>query len=132
MYIIESKNQKQNFFYCIKLQEKNALLHLDRLRANNCIKTELKQIEIDKYPLYVIEQNNEFVYFTQQNILQMLNKIVDNQEYLSFDEDFVLFNIYIITSEIEFDFDYLGYIDHIHADKHFFERYVKYGEKVIR
>lgn len=44
----------------------------------------------------------------------------------------VLFNIYIITSEIEFDFDYLGYIDHIHADKQFFETYLKYGEKVIR
>lgn len=72
------------------------------------------------------EKENSFRYVTKEELIININEIVENENYKTFDEDFVVFNIYIIENEIEFNFDYMGSLNHIHADKFFFERYTKH------
>ena len=130
MYIIESINQKQNFFYSIGLEKTNAEAHFERLKTKN-VDIELKRIDIDTFPIYAIEQLNSFTYLTREDALQVIKNVFDNQTYVSFDDDFVLFIIYIIDEEMEFDFDYVGILNHVHTDKDFFERFVKYGDSYL-
>ncbi|MNI74485.1 hypothetical protein D3C73_1305710 [compost metagenome] len=130
VYIVKALNGKYQWISGIFKEEKEVQKYLEIIPTDLKNYQKLIDLNIDNYPFYIIESENEFEYL----VVDELIKKIDGIELID-DENKVYFNIYLIDSDYKPNkagTDYMGIIRHDHVTNDFIEWYKKKGKSFLK
>ncbi|MNP38441.1 hypothetical protein D3C76_1319530 [compost metagenome] len=130
VYIVKALNGKYQWISGIFKEEKEVQKYLEIIPTDLKNYQKLIDLNIDNYPFYIIESENEFEYL----VVDELIKKIDGIELID-DKNKVYFNIYLIDSDYKPNkagTDYMGIIRHDHVTNDFIEWYKKKGKSFLK
>ncbi|MNC47293.1 hypothetical protein D3C75_963460 [compost metagenome] len=130
VYIVKALNGKYQWISGIFKEEKEVQKYLEIIPTDLKNYQKLIDLNIDNYPFYIIESENEFEYL----VVDELIKKIDGIELID-DENKVYFNIYLIDSDYKPNkagTDYMGIIRHDYVTNDFIEWYKKKGKSFLK
>ncbi|MNN44486.1 hypothetical protein D3C81_1587790 [compost metagenome] len=130
VYIVKALNGKYQWISGIFKEEKEVQKYLEIIPTDLKNYQKLIDLNIDNYPFYIIESENEFEYL----VVDELIKKIDGIELID-DKNKVYFNIYLIDSDYKPNkagTDYMGIIRHDYVTNDFIEWYKKKGKSFLK